>query len=57
MTQHLHYDGLRADTVRHVAKLMAAADVPAPKSGILHADVAVALSHDAVGASCLRSAS
>jgi hypothetical protein len=27
MSQHLDYDGLRADTVRQVAKLMAAASV------------------------------
>src|SRR5437667_5025208 len=33
MTDHLDYDALRADTVRQVAKLMAAAAIPAPKSG------------------------
>lgn len=33
MTTHLDYDGLRADTVRQVAKLMAAAAITAPKSG------------------------
>jgi uncharacterized ferredoxin-like protein len=33
MTEHLDYDGLRADTVRQVAKLMAAAAITAPKSG------------------------
>ena len=33
MTEHLGYDDLRADTVRHVAKLMAAAAITAPKSG------------------------
>ena len=33
MTTHLDYDGLRADTVRNVAKLMAAAAITAPKSG------------------------
>jgi uncharacterized ferredoxin-like protein len=33
MTQDLNYDGLRADTVRQVAKLMAAAAITAPKSG------------------------
>jgi uncharacterized ferredoxin-like protein len=33
MSDHLSYDGLRADTVRQVAKLMAAAAVTAPKSG------------------------
>ena len=32
MTDHLDYEGLRADTVRQVAKLMAAA-ITAPKSG------------------------
>lgn len=32
-TEHLDYDGLRADTVRQVAKLMAAAAITAPKSG------------------------
>ena len=32
MTEHLGYDDLRADTVRQVAKLMAAA-ITAPKSG------------------------
>src|SRR5207244_9873238 len=30
---HLNYDSLRADTVRQVAKLMAAAAITAPKSG------------------------
>jgi uncharacterized ferredoxin-like protein len=33
MTDHLGYDDLRADTVRQVAKLMAAAAITAPKSG------------------------
>jgi uncharacterized ferredoxin-like protein len=33
MTTRLDYDALRADTVRQVAKLMAAAAVTAPKSG------------------------
>ena len=33
MSGHLDYDGLRADTVRQVAKLMAAAAITAPKSG------------------------
>ena len=33
MTEHLDYDDLRADTVRQVAKLMAAAAITAPKSG------------------------
>jgi uncharacterized ferredoxin-like protein len=33
MTEHLGYDELRADTVRQVAKLMAAAAITAPKSG------------------------
>src|SRR5437868_5288773 len=33
MTEHLDYDSLRADTVRQVAKLMAAAAITAPKSG------------------------
>jgi hypothetical protein len=33
VSQHLDYDGLRADTVRQVAKLMAAAAITAPKSG------------------------
>jgi uncharacterized ferredoxin-like protein len=33
MTYHLDYDSLRADTVRQVAKLMAAAAITAPKSG------------------------
>ena len=33
MTEHLDYDAIRADTVRHVAKLMAAAAITAPKSG------------------------
>jgi uncharacterized ferredoxin-like protein len=33
MTEHLDYDGLRADTVRQVAKLMAASAITAPKSG------------------------
>ena len=33
MSDHLGYDDLRADTVRQVAKLMAAAAVTAPKSG------------------------
>jgi len=32
MTDHLDYDSLRADTVRQVAKLMAAAAITAPKS-------------------------
>src|SRR5712691_8364417 len=33
MTDHLDYDSIRADTVRQVAKLMAAAAITAPKSG------------------------
>lgn len=33
MSTHLRHDDLRADTVRHVAKLMAAAAITAPKSG------------------------
>jgi uncharacterized ferredoxin-like protein len=33
MTDHLGYDELRVDTVRQVAKLMAAAAITAPKSG------------------------
>jgi uncharacterized ferredoxin-like protein len=33
MSAHLDYDSLRADTVRQVAKLMAAAAITAPKSG------------------------
>src|SRR5205807_10278267 len=33
MSEHLDYDGLRADTVRQVAKLMAASAITAPKSG------------------------
>jgi uncharacterized ferredoxin-like protein len=33
VTDHLDYDTLRADTVRQVAKLMAAAAITAPKSG------------------------
>src|SRR6476659_4125235 len=33
MTEHLDYEAIRADTVRHVAKLMAAAAITAPKSG------------------------
>src|SRR5436853_382030 len=33
MTDHLDYDSLRADTIRQVAKLMAAAAITAPKSG------------------------
>ena len=33
MSEHLDYDSLRADTVRQVAKLMAAAAITAPKSG------------------------
>ena len=33
MSEHLGYDKLRADTVRQVAKLMAAAAITAPKSG------------------------
>jgi uncharacterized ferredoxin-like protein len=33
VTTHLDYDGLRAETVRDVAKLMAAAAITAPKSG------------------------
>ena len=33
MTVTLDYDDLRADTVRQVAKLMAAAAITAPKSG------------------------
>ena len=57
MSDHLDYDALRADTVRQVAKLMAAAAihsidcrcqtriaVAARKLGIIRADVAVALS-------------
>jgi hypothetical protein len=31
LPDHLDYDGLRADTVRQVAKLMAAAAITAPK--------------------------
>ena len=31
--QHLDYDTIRGDTVRQVAKLMAAAAITAPKSG------------------------
>src|SRR6266478_6871936 len=33
MSEHLDYDTIRADTVRQVAKLMAAAAITAPKSG------------------------
>ena len=33
MSERLDYDALRADTVRQVAKLMAAAAITAPKSG------------------------
>src|SRR5439155_22371034 len=33
MSEHLGYEELRADTVRQVAKLMAAAAITAPKSG------------------------
>ena len=33
MTEHLGYEDLRVDTVRQVAKLMAAAAITAPKSG------------------------
>ena len=33
MVEHLDYDAIRADTVRQVAKLMAAAAITAPKSG------------------------
>jgi uncharacterized ferredoxin-like protein len=33
MPEHLDYDGIRADAVRQVAKLMAAAAITAPKSG------------------------
>jgi uncharacterized ferredoxin-like protein len=33
VTEHLGYEELRADTVRQVAKLMAAAAITAPKSG------------------------
>jgi uncharacterized ferredoxin-like protein len=33
VTSHLDYDAIRADTVRQVAKLMAAAAITAPKSG------------------------
>src|SRR5438128_6870277 len=33
MSRYLDYDSLRADTVRQVAKLMAAAAITAPKSG------------------------
>ncbi|MGH9025259.1 MAG: hypothetical protein ACRDWD_03950, partial [Acidimicrobiia bacterium] len=33
MSDHLDYEALRADTVRQVAKLMAAAAITAPKSG------------------------
>src|SRR5438067_2820859 len=33
MTDHLDYESIRADTVRQVAKLMAAAAITAPKSG------------------------
>jgi len=32
MTEHLDYDAIRADTVRQVAKLMAASAITAPKS-------------------------
>ena len=37
MGEHLDYDNLRADTVRQVAKLMAAAAITAPKSSGQHA--------------------
>ena len=44
MTGHLDYDGLRADTVRQVAKVMAAAAIMGPESGgIRDADVAEAI--------------
>ena len=33
MNEHLDYEAIRADTVRQVAKLMAAAAITAPKSG------------------------
>ncbi len=33
MSEHLDYDALRADTVREVARLMAASAITAPKSG------------------------
>ena len=33
MTEHLDYEAIRADTVRQVAKLMAASAITAPKSG------------------------
>src|SRR6266481_7609056 len=33
MTEHLDYEAIRAETVRQVAKLMAAAAITAPKSG------------------------
>jgi uncharacterized ferredoxin-like protein len=33
VTEHLDYDAIRADTVRQVAKLMAASAITAPKSG------------------------
>jgi hypothetical protein len=33
VTVHLDYDAIRADTVRQVAKLMAAAAITAPTSG------------------------
>jgi uncharacterized ferredoxin-like protein len=33
VTEHLDYEAIRADTVEHVAKLMAAAAITAPKSG------------------------
>src|SRR4051794_41797842 len=33
MTEHLGYDDIRTDTVRQVAKLMAASAITAPKSG------------------------
>ncbi len=33
MSDHLDYDSIRTDTVRQVAKLMAAAAITAPKSG------------------------
>jgi len=33
VTEQLDYDGIRTDTVRQVAKLMAAAAITAPKSG------------------------
>ena len=33
MSEHLDYDALRSDTVRQVAKLMAASAITAPKSG------------------------